>query len=148
MAIHLGGEGGDFVSEQRQGHSVAFGELANAASEGLGDAVEFALDGGGEGGEPLVIHDEGLDFVLGELGVFRQGELVEGFLGLAEGALEFGFLGSELEPLLKDGGFVFGVLVGFDFLETGIDLGLGDFIQNTEEAFLAAVFLLQLGDGS
>ncbi len=51
MAIHLGGEGGDFVSEQRQGRGVAFSELADAAGEGLGNAVEFALYGGGEGGE-------------------------------------------------------------------------------------------------
>ena len=53
----------------RQRRGVAFGELADAAGEGLRDAVQFALHGGGERGQPFVVHHQRLDLVLGELGV-------------------------------------------------------------------------------
>jgi hypothetical protein len=72
----------------------------------LGNAVEFALNGCGEGGEPLVLDDECLDLLLGEARIFFVGELVERGVGVADGALEFGFLGVELQPLLEDSGFV------------------------------------------
>jgi hypothetical protein len=51
------------------GGGVAFGELADAADEGLRDTVQLALHSSGEGGQPLVVHHKGLDFVLGERGV-------------------------------------------------------------------------------
>jgi hypothetical protein len=70
MGRHPVGELFDFIRELRQRAGVAFGKLADAAGEGLRDAVKLALHGGGEGGEPLVVHDERLDFVLGQLGIF------------------------------------------------------------------------------
>lgn len=51
MGSDFSGELFDFVGELRQWAGVAFGELADAAGEGLGDMVEFALHGGGEGGD-------------------------------------------------------------------------------------------------
>ena len=84
--------GGDFcgeffhlVHDLRERGGVAFGEQADAAGEGLGDTVQLALDGRGEGGEPFVVHDEGLDLGLGELRVLLVGELIERSLGLADG---------------------------------------------------------------
>jgi hypothetical protein len=35
----------------------------------LRDTVQLALHSSGEGGQPLVVHHKGLDFVLGERGV-------------------------------------------------------------------------------
>ena len=72
MSVHAGGERGHFVGELRQRRGVAFGELADAAGEGLRDAVQFALHGGGNRGQPFVVHHERLDFVLGELRVFGR----------------------------------------------------------------------------
>jgi hypothetical protein len=68
--VHFGGQFGHFIGELRQRGGVAFGELADAAGEGLRDAVQLALHGGGEGGQPFVVHHEGLMSVLGERGVF------------------------------------------------------------------------------
>ena len=61
----------------RQRRGVAFGQLADAAGEGLRDAIQLALHGGGEARQPLVVHHQRLDLVLGELGVLVVGQLVE-----------------------------------------------------------------------
>jgi hypothetical protein len=60
ISAHFSEMGGDFcgeffhlVHDLRERGGVAFGEQADAAGEGLGDTVEFALDGRGEGGEPF-----------------------------------------------------------------------------------------------
>ena len=100
MGVHFGGEGGDFIDDLRQRGGVAVGEQTDAAGEGLGDAVQLALDSCGEGGEPFVVHDQALDLGLAELRVFLVGEKVERGLGVADGLFEFGFLGVEAEPLL------------------------------------------------
>ena len=100
VLIHAASERGHFVGELRQRGGVAFGELADAASEGLRDAVEFALHGGGEGGQPFVVHDERLDFVLGELGVFGIELRIQLFLR----GFEPGF---GVRLLVEQGGVVF-----------------------------------------
>ena len=100
MFVHAGGERGDFVGELWQRRGVAFGELADAAGEGLRDAVEFALHGGGERGQPFVIHHERLDLVLGELGVLGVELGVEVFLR----GFEPGF---GVRLLVEQGGVVF-----------------------------------------
>jgi hypothetical protein len=46
--VHPGGECRHFVGELWQRGGVAFGQLADAAGEGLRDAVQLALHGGGE----------------------------------------------------------------------------------------------------
>ena len=88
------------IYDLRERGGVAVGQQADAAGEGLGDAVQLALDGLAEGGELFVVHDEGLDLGLGKLRVLLIGKLVERGLGVADGFFEFGFLGVELEPLL------------------------------------------------
>ena len=92
MSVHAGGERRHFVGELRQRGGVAFGELADAAGEGLRDAVELALHGGGNRGQPFVVHHERLDFVLGELGVFGVELGVEVFLRGFEPGLGVGLL--------------------------------------------------------
>jgi hypothetical protein len=82
VLVHFGRQRGHFIGELWQRGGVAFGELADAAGEGLGDAVQLALHGGGEGSEPFIIHDEGLDLGLGEFGILVVGEPVEFFLCL------------------------------------------------------------------
>ena len=64
MFIYPGGESLHFAGELQQRGGVAFGELVDAAGEGLRYAVEFALHGGGQRGQPLVIHHEQLDLAL------------------------------------------------------------------------------------
>ena len=91
----------DFIDDLRQWGGVAVGEEADAAGEGLGDAVQLALHGGGNGGEPFIIDDEGLDLGLGELRVFLVGQQIERGLGIADGFFELGFLVAELEPLAQ-----------------------------------------------
>ena len=59
-----------FVEQCESDFDPRFGELTDAAGEGLRDAVQLALHGGGECGQPFVVHDEGLDVGLGERGVF------------------------------------------------------------------------------
>ena len=73
MGVDLGGELLHLVHDLWERGGVAVGELADAADEGLGNAVEFALDGLTQSGEPFVIHDEGLDLGLAELRVFLVG---------------------------------------------------------------------------
>ena len=82
MDVDAGGEGGDFALQLRERGRVAFGELADAAGEGLRHAVELALHGGGEGGQPLVLDDEGFEFVGGERGVAGGDLFFEGALGV------------------------------------------------------------------
>ena len=123
MFVHAGGERRYFVDELRERAGIAVGELADAAGEGLRDAVEFALHGGGEGGEPFVVHDEGLDIVLAELAVFG-GDLGDegGLRGLELGA-DVGFLLGEVEVGLQGFLLVGGVWVFLDVLEAGGDGG-------------------------
>ena len=58
MAADAGFQRIDAVDQLRQGIFVAFGEFADAAAQGLADAVDFAVDRGVEGGEPFVVDDE------------------------------------------------------------------------------------------
>lgn len=62
QGFHLGGQLGD-------GCGVAFGQLFDAPGQGLADAVQFALDAGGECGEPFVVDDQRLDVGHAELAV-------------------------------------------------------------------------------
>jgi hypothetical protein len=80
-----------FVGELRQRAGVALGELADAAGERLRDTVELALHCGGEGVQPLIVNDEGLDLVFAEVIVF----------GLDLGG-EFFLSGLELGPAAED----------------------------------------------
>ena len=128
MFIHAAGGRCDFVSELRQRGDVAFGELADAAGEGLRNAVEFALHGGGKGGEPFVVHDERLDLVLGERGVFG---VEPGFQFFLRG-FEPGF---GVRLLFEQGGVVFQglTLIGVvrvlaDFLEPDLHGFGGDLL--------------------
>lgn len=105
---------GEFEPSQR----AAMGAVA--AGEGLRDAVEFALHGGGEGGQPFVVHHERLDAVLGKLGIFGVQFGVQVFLR----GFEFG---SGVRLLVEQFGVVFqclsfiGVIRVFaDFLEAGL----------------------------
>jgi hypothetical protein len=70
MSVHLGGQGGHFISELWQWRGIAFGQLPYAPGKRLRDTIEFAMHGGGERGQPFVVDDECLDFVLGQLRVF------------------------------------------------------------------------------
>ena len=105
--VHAGGQCSHLVGELGQRGGVAFGELADAAGEGLKGAVKLALNCGGEGGQPFVVHDEGLDVGLGVRGVFRINERLDD-LGVdevadaefiargPEGRIEVGFLDGHL----------------------------------------------------
>ena len=104
MSVHAGGERRHFVGELRQRGGVAFGELADAAGEGLRDAVQFALHGGGDRGQPFVIHHEGLDFVLGERGVFGVELGFEVFLRGFEPGLGVGLLVEQVRRILRGPG--------------------------------------------
>ena len=148
MAIHTGGERGHFVGELRQWGGVAFGELTDTAGEGLRDAVELALHGGGKSGQPFVVHDDGLDLGLGERGVLGV-EL--GFEIVLRG-LEPGFgVGLLVEERGVGGeGLAFLGVVGVagDLLEAGLHAFGGDllllalaFDDFGEEPFFAALFL-------
>ena len=53
--------------------------------------------------------------------------------------------GAEFQPFVEHGGFVLGLLVAFDLLQPGGDVGLVHLVQFGERAFLAAVFFLQFG---
>ena len=55
--------------ELRQRCGIAVGQLADAAGEGLRDAVQFGLHGGGKRGQPFVLHHQRLDLGLGQLAV-------------------------------------------------------------------------------
>ena len=90
-----------FVGELRQRGGVAFGELADAAGEGLRDAVQLALHGGGDGGQPFVVHHEGLDFVLGERGVFGVELGFEVVLRGLSRALSVGLLVEQRQRVLR-----------------------------------------------
>ena len=92
MFVHAGGERRHFVGELRQRGGVAFGELADAPGEGLRHAVQLALQGGGEGGQPFVVHHEGLDVGLGERRVFGVEPGFEVFLSGLEAGLGIGLL--------------------------------------------------------
>ena len=148
MSVHFGGEDSDVIDELRQRRSVTVGENADAAGEGLRDVVQFALHGGGEGGQPFVVHHEDLDFGLGELWILFVSELIERGLRVADGAFEIGLLGAELEPFAEDGGLGFGVGIAFDFLEPCADLGLGDLVESAEKLVFtfSTALLLQFGE--
>ena len=113
--------GSDFVGELWQRARVAVGEQADASGEGLGNAVEFFLHSGGEGGEPLVVHDKGFDFVFAAV-------FFGDFLQFLFHGGDFGFQG-------VDGGLVLGIVAGDDegerdqlggvFLFTDGEVGLG-----------------------
>ena len=75
MLFYACSKGCNFIDELRQRSGVAFGELTNAAGEGLRNAIQFALHGGGKCGKPFVIHHEGLDLSFGDTrssGVIRK----------------------------------------------------------------------------
>ena len=78
-------------------------------------------------------------------GILGVGLGVERGLGVLEPLLEVGLLVAELQPVVQHGGFVLGFLVAFDLLQPGGDVGLVHLVEFGERAFLAAVFLLQLG---
>lgn len=80
MSIHADGQRGHFICEQRQRCGVAFSQLSYAPGERLRDAVQFALHGSDNGGQPFVVHHEKFDFVHGELGVFLVGQQVKFFI--------------------------------------------------------------------
>ena len=98
MTVHLSLQLRYLVGHLRQRGFVAFGQFLHALGEGLADAVHLAVDGGIERGEPFVVHDQRLDFGLGELGIFGIGLGIERGLGLLELLLEVGLLVAELQP--------------------------------------------------
>ena len=62
-----------FQANDRQRHRVTFGQLANAAGESLGDAIQFSLHSSRERSQPLVVHYERLDLILaGMIGFVKQ----------------------------------------------------------------------------
>jgi hypothetical protein len=68
VAIDTGGERLHFFRQPGQRCGVAFGQLPDAAGQRLADAIQFALDAGVQGAQPLVLHHQGLDLGRGELG--------------------------------------------------------------------------------
>ena len=128
MFVHAGGECRHFVGELRQRSGVAFGELADAPGEGLRDAVQLALHGGGEGGQPFVVHDEGLDVGLGERGVFGVELGFEIVLRGLETDLGVGLLVEQRGVGFESLAFLGVVGVAGDFLEAGLHAFGGDLL--------------------
>lgn len=85
MAFDFGAERLHLLLQRRQGVGVALVELPDAGGELLGQPLDLALDGGLDGGEPLVSDDECLDLRLGQPGVVRQHFGVEFGLGVLDG---------------------------------------------------------------
>ena len=148
MFVHAGGERRHCVGELRQRGGVAFGELADAAGEGLRHAVQLALHGGGEGGQPFVVHDEGLDVGLGERGVFGVELGFEVVLRGLEPGLGIGLLVEQRGVGFEGLAFVGVVGVAADVLEAGLEGFAGDFLLIAlafddfgEQSFFTAVFL-------
>jgi hypothetical protein len=96
MAVNGLLQRGDLAGLLRHGGLVAFGKFVHALGKGLADSVHLAVDGGMEGGEPFVVHDQRLDLSLGERGVFGVSLSVEVGLGILQGALEVSLLVAEL----------------------------------------------------
>ena len=111
--------GGDFGRNPRveaTNHIVVVG----TAGEGLGDAVQFALHGGGNGGQPFVVHDEGLDFVLGEGGVFGVELGFQVVLRGLEPGLGVRLLVQQVGVVFEGLAFLGVIRVAADFLEAGL----------------------------
>ena len=96
----------------------------------MADAVHLAVNISREGGEPFVIDDQGFDLVFGELGVMGECLVIELRLGELDLFFEVGFNVTEFEPAIEHSSFIFGLLVGFDFLKTGGDVGF-EFFAST-----------------
>ena len=148
MGIDLGGEGRHLKGELRQRCGVAFGELADAAGEGLRDAVELALHGGGKSGQPFVVYHEGLDVGLGERGVLGVELCFEVVLRGLEPGLGVGLLVEQRGVGVKGLAFLGVVFVFADFPEAGLEGFGGDFLlvalafdDLIEQPFLATLFL-------
>ena len=130
------------------GSGVAFGEFADAASEGLRDAVELALHGGLDAGQPFVVHHKGLDFCLGERGVLGVELGFKIVLRGLEPGSGVGLLVEECGVGIEGLAFVGVVLVLADFLEAGLHAFSGDLLLLTlafddfgEQPLLPALFL-------
>ena len=138
---------GDFVGELRQRGGVAFGQLADAASERLRDAVQLALHIGGEGGQPFVVHDERLNLLHGELRVFRGHVSIESLLRILHLLAGSSFVLDEIEAFLQHLVLVRRFGVGVDVGKAGFDGGLCQFAfvgaSVGKQTVLAAVFLVE-----
>lgn len=101
MGLHAAGEDLDLPRELRKWHRVALGELADAAGEGLRDAIQLALERCSERSQPLVVDDERLDLLLGQLRVLGVELVVEVLLGLLELGLGVSLLVEERRVALQ-----------------------------------------------
>lgn len=147
MAADAGLQFRDAVSHLWQRAFVAFGQLANAAGQGLADAVHFAVNGGVEGGEPFFFDEQGLDLGLAQRRVVGAGFEVEFGLGFAEPLFQCRFFAGQGQPALEDGKFVGGFQVfGADlanFPDAVLDPGGVDLVEAGKHVILAAVFFFE-----
>ena len=127
MSVNSGGQGSQFISELWQWRGIAFGQLPYTLGKRMRDTIEFALHGGGERGQPFVVDNERLDFVLGQLRVFARDLFRERVLRVREFVRCSGFLLDELKIIFKRFAFVRCIGVALNFLEPGGDAGLRDF---------------------
>src|SRR5690554_704736 len=134
QGLYLPGDGG-----QRFG--VALFQFLDPVGQLLGDAFDFRLNAGLEGGEPFVLHDQGFDLGFGQFGVLLEYRLIQRFLCCFHGLFGFG-LGIKQLFGLFEGGDLF--RVGGQF-QAGGDAGLGDLVLVVQgvaqQAVVAAVFL-------
>ena len=142
MLIHTVGQRRHFIDDLRQRGGVAVGELADAAGEGLGDAVQLALHGGGEAGQPFVVHHQGLDLGLAELWVVVVSEGIELRCLRPDGLFQRGLFGIERGPLLEYQQFFCSIRVFADLADAIFHCGEVDLVKAGECRIFAAVFLL------
>lgn len=105
VSVHAGRKRFHLGCDFGQRRGITFGQLADAAGERLRDAVQFDLHGGAYRGQPFVIHDELLDFVLGQLRVFGRDLFRQLFLRVREFVRLGRLLLNQREVLLKHFGF-------------------------------------------
>ena len=76
VPLDLGSKGANLLLQLWQGPNVALFEFPDPTGELLRETINLALHAVADGREPLVIHHQGLDLGLGELGILAKDCLI------------------------------------------------------------------------
>ncbi len=149
MFSHPCGEDIDFIDDLWQRRRIPLRQHADAARQRLRDAVEFALDGGGQRCQPFVFHHQRADVVVGELAILGEHLLHEGFLRRLGLRPQFRFAFAESQVFGEYFALFGSFGIALDLLQTGGGGGFGEFVLILvlgflQKTVLAAMFLHQL----